>query len=56
VHVLQDPNGALPFHIHTDASDKSVGLVLGQNEDNKPYVIYFISKNFSSTEINYTIT
>jgi hypothetical protein len=54
--VLQGPNWVLPFHIHIDASYKLIGTILAQNEDNKPYVIYFISKNFSSTEINYTIT
>jgi hypothetical protein len=54
--VLQGPNWALPFHIHTDASDKVVGAVLGQNEDNKPYAIYFISKNMVGAEINYIVT
>jgi hypothetical protein len=54
--VLQGPNWALPFHIHTDASDKVVGAVLGQNEDNKPYAIYFISKNLVGAELNYTVT
>jgi hypothetical protein len=54
--VLQGPNWDLPFHIHTNASDKNVGAVLGQNEDNKPYAIYFISKNLAGVEINYTVT
>jgi hypothetical protein len=54
--VLQGPNWALPFHIHTDASDKSVGAVLGQDEDNKPYAIYFISKNLVGAELNYIVT
>jgi hypothetical protein len=43
--VLQGLNWGLPFYIHTDASDKSLGAVLGKYEDDKPYVIYFISKN-----------
>jgi hypothetical protein len=54
--VLQCPNWDLPFHIHTDASDKSVRVVMGQNEDNKPYEIYFISKNLVGAELNYIIT
>jgi hypothetical protein len=54
--ALQGPNWALPFHIHTDASDKFVGAVMGQDEDKKPYEIYFISKNLASAELNYTAT
>ena len=54
--MLQGPNWTLPFHIHTDASDKFVGDVLGQDEDNKPYAIYFISKNLVGAELNYIVT
>ena len=28
--VLQGPNWSLPFHISTDASDTTLGVVLGQ--------------------------
>jgi hypothetical protein len=54
--LLKGPNWGLPFHIHTDASDKFVGAVLVKNEDDKPYVIYFISKNLACVEMNYTVT
>jgi hypothetical protein len=54
--VLRGPNWKIPFHISIDASDISIGDVLGQEEDKKPYAIYFISKNISPTELNYTIT
>ena len=54
--MLQGPYWALPFHIHIDASNKSEGVVLGQDEDNKPYSISFISKNLVGAELNYTIT
>ena len=27
--ILRGPNWALPFHIHTDASNKSIGVALG---------------------------
>jgi hypothetical protein len=54
--ILQGPNLDLPFHIHTNASDKSVGVVLGQYQDNKPYAIYFISKNLVGAELNYIVT
>jgi hypothetical protein len=29
---------------------------LGQDEDKKTYAVYFLSKDLSSTELNYTIT
>jgi hypothetical protein len=54
--ILQGPNWTIPFHIHIDASNKSIGAVLGQNEDNNPYAIYFIRKNLSGAELNYIVT
>ena len=33
-----------------------VGVVLGQLEEKKPYSIYYISKNLTPAELNYTIT
>jgi hypothetical protein len=54
--VLRGPNWALPFHISTDASDIPIGGLLGQKEDQQSYAIYFVSKNLSPTELNYTIT
>jgi hypothetical protein len=53
--VLQGPNSALPFHIHTNASENVVGVVLGQDEYNKPYAIYFISKNLATAKLNYIV-
>lgn len=54
--ILRDPNWALPFHIYTDASNKSMGGYLVQVEDKFPYSIYFISNNLSKVELNYTVT
>ena len=53
--VLRGPNWDLPFQISSDASDTAIGVVLGQGEDKKPYAIYYISKNLSPAELNYTI-
>lgn len=53
--VLKGPNLELPFHIHTDASNFSMGAVLGQKEDNLFYSISYSSKNFTSAEVNYTV-
>ena len=54
--VLRGPNQDLPFQISSDASDTAIGVVLGQEEDKKPYAIYFITKNLSPAELNYTVT
>jgi hypothetical protein len=37
--VLRGPNWKLPFRISTDASDIAIGVVLGKEEDKKPYSI-----------------
>jgi hypothetical protein len=54
--VLRGPNWSLPFHICTDASDIALREVLGQRENQMPYAIYFVSKNLSPAEVNYTVT
>eukprot|EP00253_Pinus_taeda_P007389 PITA_07389 len=54
--VLRGPNWNLPFQISSDASDTAIGAVLGQEEEKNPYAIYYISKNLSSAELNYTVT
>lgn len=54
--LLRGPNWGLLFHVHIDASDYVVGVVLGHKIDSIEHVIYFISKNFQGVEFNYTIT
>eukprot|EP00253_Pinus_taeda_P009906 PITA_09906 len=54
--ILRGPNWALPFHIHTDSSNKAIGAALGQFEGKLPYAIYFVSKNLSKVEMNYMVT
>eukprot|EP00253_Pinus_taeda_P035744 PITA_35744 len=54
--ILRGPNWALPFHISSDASNTTIGAVLGQEENGLPYAIYFISKNMTPAELNYTVT
>eukprot|EP00253_Pinus_taeda_P028513 PITA_28513 len=53
--ILRGQNWKLPFHISTDASDTTLGDVLGQ-KDLVPYVIYYTNKNLTPTELNYTMT
>eukprot|EP00253_Pinus_taeda_P029356 PITA_29356 len=54
--ILRGPDWALPFHISSDASDTAIGVVLGHEENSLPYAIYFISKNMTPAELNYTVT
>ena len=52
--IMRSPNEDLLFEIMCDASDYAVGVVLGQREDKKAFVIYYSSKNLDSTQSNYT--
>jgi hypothetical protein len=54
--VLRGPNWKIPFHISTDASDIAIGVVLGKEEEKKPYAIYFISKDLNLAKLNYIVT
>eukprot|EP00253_Pinus_taeda_P031973 PITA_31973 len=54
--ILRGSNWALPFHISSDASETAIRAVLGQEENNLPYPIYFISKNMTPAKFNYTVT
>ena len=54
--ILRGPNWSFPFLISTDASNTTLGGVLGQQEYHKPYAIYFISKNITVAKLNYTVT
>lgn len=53
--ILRGPNWTLPFHISTDASNSALGAVLGQKEEKLHYAIYFISKNLTWADLNYTV-
>jgi hypothetical protein len=39
VPILRGPNWSIPFHISADASDTTIGAVLGQKEEHSPYAI-----------------
>jgi hypothetical protein len=54
--VLRGPNWALPFHISTNSYDTAIGGALGKKIDHQSYAIYFVSKNLSPGELNYTVT
>ena len=54
--ILQIPNWNLPFEIMCDASDFTVGAVLGQRIDKKPITICYASKKLADAQLNYTTT
>ncbi|XP_074300459.1 uncharacterized protein LOC141631728 [Silene latifolia] len=54
--IVQPPNWDLPFELMCDASDFSLGAVLGQRQDKKLHVIAYISKTLDNTQCNYTTT
>ena len=54
--ILRGPDWSLPFHIFTNNLDLAIRGVLGQKEGQASYAIYFISKNMTPSELNYTVT
>ena len=53
--ILRGPNWDFPFHISTDASYTAIWAYLGQKENLMTYTIYFIRKNLTPIELNYTV-
>ena len=51
---MRAPNWQQPFEVMCDASDLAIGVVLGQREDGKPYVVYYASKTLNEAQRNYT--
>ena len=54
--IVQAPNWQFPFEVMCDASDLTIGAVLGQREGGKPYVVYYASKTLNEAQRNYTTT
>ncbi|XP_056690006.1 uncharacterized protein [Spinacia oleracea] len=54
--IVQAPDWSLPFELMCDASDYSVGCVLGQRKDKNLHVIYYMSKTLNQAQSNYTTT
>ena len=52
--IVRAPNWKLPFEVMCDASDLAIGVVLGQREEGKPYVVYYASKTLNETQRNHT--
>ncbi|KAK1678400.1 hypothetical protein QYE76_039248, partial [Lolium multiflorum] len=54
--VVEPPDWNLPFEIMCDASDFTVGAVLGQRVDKKLNVIHYASKTLDAAQRNYATT
>ena len=52
--IVRAPNWQLPFEVMCDASDLTIGAVLGQRKDGKPHVVYYVSKTLNEAQRNYT--
>ena len=52
--VVRAPNWQLPCKVKCDASDLTIGAVLGQREEGKPYVVYYARKTLNEAQRNYT--
>ena len=52
--IVRAPNWKLPFEVMCDASDLTIGAVLGQRVEGKPYVVYYASKTLNEAQRNYT--
>lgn len=53
---MQTPDWNEPFEIMCDASDYTVGAVLGQRKDKKLHVIYYASRTLDEAQMNYATT
>ena len=54
--ILQPPNWSLPFEIYCDASEFSVGAVLGQRKEEKPVAIFYARKTLNGPQLHYSVS
>ena len=54
--IMQPPDWRLPFEIKCDASDYTVGAVLGQQRDKKLHAIYYAIRTLDPAQMNYATT
>jgi hypothetical protein len=54
--IIQTLDGTLPFEIMSDASDYTVGAMLGQTKDKKHHAIAYASKTMTGAQLNYATT
>lgn len=54
--IMQRPDWSKPFEIMCDASDYTVGTVLGQRTNKKIHAIYHASRTLDQAQMNYATT
>ncbi|XP_075087857.1 uncharacterized protein LOC142169835 [Nicotiana tabacum] len=54
--IIAAPDWSLPFELMCDASDHTIGAMLGQRKDKIFYSIYYASKTLDDAQLNYTTT
>jgi len=54
--MLKGLDWKLPFHVYTNASDTTIGGVLGQKANKNYHPIHYISKCLRGAELNYIVT
>uniref|UniRef100_A0A1U7X2Z1 Uncharacterized protein LOC104234606 n=1 Tax=Nicotiana sylvestris TaxID=4096 RepID=A0A1U7X2Z1_NICSY len=54
--VVVSPDWNQPFKVMCDASDTTVGAVLGQRKDKIFHLIYYASRTMNEAQLNYAIT
>lgn len=54
--IMQLLDRSLPFEIMCNSSDYTIGTMLGQRKDKKPYMIYYASRTLNSAKIIYSTT
>ena len=53
VPTIQTSDWELLFEVTCDVSDYTLGVILGQRKENKPYAIYYISHTLDEVQVNY---
>ena len=54
--IIPSLDWSLSFRIMCDASNYTVGAVLGQRREGKPFVVYYASRALNSAQMNYSTT
>jgi hypothetical protein len=54
--IIQPPDWSQPFEIMCDASDYTVGAVLGQRKEGRVHAVYYASKTLNEAQLNYATT
>ncbi|XP_070009737.1 uncharacterized protein [Nicotiana sylvestris] len=54
--IITAPNWSVPFELMCDASDVTLGAILGQRINKIIHPVYYASKTMNSTQVNYTVT